>query len=335
MTRAARIKSQIGFELSPIDLTTPVAPTVQLPGLLTMRHAPERVLREEYRNSWGGSNTHDDLKLESTGQYVGRCTASTLVYWLNCAMRNDPTLTGSGPYTRLYQQPLSVSGPPAVSALRAFSGDDEGGPLIYPGVVVTRLVIEGGDTAAWTVRADLLGMGSLGAGTFATLNTITNESVKNLLTRLYLSASWTALLATTDTDGDADLVKNFSYGFTWTWDSGITGDYTMGRSLNRSDINRGIPNVTLQLRVKYNNVAAAQAVQTINNSRRFIRLMNVGTANSKIIIDGSYDPMTFDTITDQRDGTTRGTWDLVGVEDPGGGTPRKCEVTVVNALATL
>jgi hypothetical protein len=328
MSRAALIRSQLGIQTTP---DTPVAATVQLPGLLTMRHAPERVLREEYRASWGGSNVHDDLKLESTGQYVGRCTASTLIYWLSAAMRGNPTVSGSGPYTWVLNQPLTGA-IPDLKSLTAYWGNDTagggGGALRAPGVVATRIVIEGSDTAAWTIRVELLGMGAI-SGTFASLSTITNETIKNLLSSVYVASSWGALDALTNPLTEALLC--FAYGFTWTWDSGITNDFAMNGSLNRCAINRGIPSVTLQLRAKWNADGAAQAVHTINGTRRFIRLENVGTANSTIKIAGAYDPMTYDTITDQRDGTIRSTWDLVGVED----TARKTEVTVINNVSAL
>src|SRR6188768_3311807 len=113
MTRAALIRSQLGIETAH---GTVVPASVQLPGLLTMRHAPNRILREEYRASWGGSNVHDDLSLQSTGQYVGRCTASTLPFWLAGAMRADVTPSGGGPYTRLFAQP--IDGTAAIPALR-------------------------------------------------------------------------------------------------------------------------------------------------------------------------------------------------------------------------
>lgn len=329
MSRAAEIRSQLGIETVP---GTAVAATVQLPGLLTMRHAPERVLREEYRASWGGSNVHDDLSLESTGQYVGRCTASTLVYWLSASMRGDPTKTGAGPYTWVFNQPLTVSPIPDLKTFTAYWGSNSagsgGGALRAPGVVVTRIVIEGSDKAAWTVRVDLLGKGTI-SGTFASLSTITNESIKNLLSSIYIAGSWSALDALTSPTTDATLCT--AYGFTWTWDSGITNDFAMNADLNRCDINRGIPNVTLQLRLKWNALAAAQAVHAINGTRRFIRLDNIGTASSTVKIAGAYDPITYDVNTDQRDGTVRGTMDLVGVED----TARKCEVTVINNVAAL
>ena len=322
MARSALIRSQLGIEGTP---GTPVAASVQLPGLLTMRHAPNRVLREEYRNSWGGTNTHDDLRLESTGQYAGRCTASTLIYWLSAATRGDPTITGSGPYVHVYNQPLTVAPIPALKYLSAYFGD-EAGALCAPGVVVTRIVIEGADDAAWTIRADLLGMGMVAGSFNAALTTIPNETVKNLLTSLHIANSWAAL---TPTPPAAAL--NLAYGFTWTWDSGIAGDFTMSNQLNRTDIHRDIPTTTLQLRLKWAGIATQEAVNTINLSRRFIRLKNTGTVNSIIQIDGAYDPLTMDTIADQRDGTTRATWDLVAVED----TARKIEVSVTNNVAAV
>jgi len=317
MTRSALIRSQLGIQTV---ADTPVAATVQLPGLLTMRHAPNRLLREEYRNSWGGSNVHDDLRLESTGQYVGRCTASTLIYWLSAAIRGNPTVTGAGPYTHAYIQPLTGAIPP-LKYLTAYWGDDAGA-LCAPGVVVSRIVIEGANDAAWTIRADLLGMGVV-AGSFAALTTITNETVKNLLTSLFVDSTWAGIGGT--------LKTGLGYGFTWTWDSGIAGDFTMSNQLNRTDIHRAIPNTTLQLRLKWNADSTVLAVDTINLTRKFIRLQNTGTVNSVIRIDGAYDPMTMDTVADQTDGTTRATLDLVAVED----TARKVEVTVTNNVASV
>jgi hypothetical protein len=333
MTRAALIRSQLGIESAH---GTVVAPTVQLPGLLTMRHDPNRVLREEYRASWGGSNVHDDLSVKSTGQYVGRCTASTLPYWLSGAMRADVTPSGGGPYTRLYAQ--HIDGTVTIPSLRSYSAywGDEAGALVSAGTVVTRIVIEGADDAAWTIRCDLLGMGVV-AGNFNTgLTTVANETVKNKLTQLFITNDWGALdasiPATTPTTPANHTAKlGVQYGFTWTWDSGIADDLTGGPELTRVALQRAIPSTTLQMRLKWSGVTTQEAVNTINQppTRRFIRLWNGGSATSIIAISGAYQPMTMDTVSEQRDGTTRATWDLVAVEDTG----RKVEVSVTNNVA--
>jgi hypothetical protein len=329
MTRAALIRSQLGIESAH---GTVVSPTVQLPGLLTMRHAPNRVLREEYRASWGGSNVHDDLSLQSTGQYAGRCTASTLPYWLSGAMRADVTPSGGGPYTRLYAQ--HISGTTTIPALRSYSAywGDEAGSLCAPGTVVTRIVIEGADDAAWTIRCDLLGMGVI-AGNFNTgLTTLGNETVKNKLTQLFIKNDWGALDAAvpaTSPSVPGGAALGVHYGFTWTWESGIANDYTTGPTLNREALQRAIPRATLQMRLKWSGIVTQDAVNTIMLTRRFIKLRNEGTPNSIIEIAGAYDPMTMDTVSDQRDGTTRATWDLVAVED----SARKIEVSVTNNVA--
>jgi len=306
---------------------------VQLPGLLTMRHAPNRLLREEYRNSWGGSNVHDDLRLESTGQYVGRCTTSTLPYWLSAAMRGSvtPTTVLTTGKQWAFVQPLTEIPVPPVQQFTAYWGDADpaGGSLCAPGTVVTRIVIEGANDAAWTIRCDLMGMG-VEVAAFASLTTISNETVKNLLSSIFMAGDWTAL-------GAALATTNLAYGFTWTYDSGIAGDFTMSNSLTRTDLHRDIPETTLQLRLKWNADAQNLAVHQINNARRFIRLKNEGsiivggTAKNTIDIAGAYDLMTMDTVADQTDGTVRSTLDLVAVEDNG----RKVEVTVINALAAL
>lgn len=335
MARAARIRSQLGIEAIPAAGAdnVPVAATVQLPGLLTMRHASNRLLREEYRNSWGGSNVHDDLRVESTGQYVGRCTSSTLIYWLSAAIRSNPTIAAiSGGSSWTFNQPLTNAPIPPLQAYTAYWGDDDGGggggALCSAGVVVTRIVIEGADDAAWTVRVDLLGTGVIAGAFTSALTTITNETAKNLLSSIFFAADWAGLAG-------AAASTNLAYGFTWTYDAGIAGDFTMSNKLRRTDLHRDIPETTLQLRLKWTTVAAARAVDTVNLTRQYIRLLNTGTGPNFIDIAGSYAPMTFDSIADQRDGTTRATWDLVAVEDPAGGTPRKVEVKVGTAAGAL
>ena len=333
MARAARIRSQLGLGGTP---GSPAAATVQLPGLLTMRHAPNRLLREEYRNSWGGSNVHDDLRLESTGQYVGRCTTSTLPYWLSAGMRGGvtPTTVLTSGKQWAFVQPLTEIPVPALQQLTAYWGDADptGGSLCAPGTVVTRIVIEGANDAAWTIRADLLGMGTEPAAFNAALTTISNETVKNLLSSIFIGGDWATIMAATPTAS-----PGVAYGFTWTYDAGVAGDFTMSNSLTRTDLHRDIPNTTLQLRLKWSAEAQNLAVHHLNNARRFIRLKNEGsiisggTAKNTIDIAGAYDLMTMDTVADQTDGTVRSTLDLVAVEDSG----REVEVTVTNALASL
>lgn len=342
MARAARIKNQLGVQSA---FGTPVAPTVQLPGLIQLKHAPNRVLREEYRASWGGSNTHDDLSILNTGSYIGRCTTTTLPVWLAGSVRGDVTPTTLAGIARQwkYDQWLSPGPIPDPKMYTLYAGDDDGGggggPQRAADNIITKIVIEGSDDSAMTIRCDLLGTGIIAIGPgFIETPTVKNETAKNLLNCIFIKPTWAALDAVTRGTQAApgDELRNLAYGFTWTWDSGMTSDFNMSGQLTRIDLHRPIPTVTLQLRLKWTSAAAAEGINSINNTRRMIRLENqgsliVGSNYNMIRIDGAYDSMPMEALTSQENGTNRATWDLIGVED----TSRKCEVTVINTLNAL
>lgn len=325
-------RSQIALETT---AGTPLTATVQLPGDLSMQYAPERTIREESRASMGGSNTYDDLSASSTGQYAGRCTTSTFPYWLSAGVRADSTIStpsgGTNSREHLYTQPLTTI--PALQPLTVYYGDNTQA-LRVPGTFATRIVVEGSDTGPWRVTVDLLGRTPTTA-TFASLSTITNETAKNLLSKVYIDSSGAGM-------GGTQKTATF-YGFTWTWESGINPDFTMDGSINMSDIQRDAPRVTLQLRAKWNSVAVAEHANWLALTRRFIRLENEGSTiedstiegsiKHRIRIDGAYEHLRFNSMSDKRDGTTRTTWDLEGVED--GTWGKKTEIAVINTLAAL
>jgi hypothetical protein len=323
-------RSQIGIESV---FGTATAPTVQLPGALTLKNAPRRERREEHRFSMGGSNVYDDLSYSSTGTYTGRCTTTTLPYWLAAGMRGDVTPTTPSGTVKLwtYTQPLSTI--PALKSLTAYMGDNTEA-LRAAGVSVRRITITGNDTDAWTVSVDLIGQ-SLAAGSgstydFATLTTPTHETAKNLLSRVYLDDTGAGI-------GTTAITATF-YGFTWVWDSGITPDYTMDNQLDMTDIQRGEPTTTLELRLKWNATAVTEHTNWRSAATRFVRVANFGSVISttyrhQIFLDGAYVITDFDPIDNERDGTTLSKISLTAVEDVTWG--KKVEVSVQNITASL
>lgn len=322
--------SQLGIEST---VLTPTAADVQLAGKLSMKHMPNRRKRDEARNSMGGSNTRDDMSIQSQGTYAGDLSAAELVYWLSLGMRGDPTVTTPETSVRkhVYLQMLATI--PDLKYATVYWGDDSGA-LRAPGAFVTQIVVEGADDGPWTIRCALTGGGVI-AGTFASLSTITHETVKNLLTLLFVEDSWTALDATTvgTVASPGSERRQLHFGFTWTHNTGNSPTFTTDGTLSRSAVDRTEPSTTLQLRTRHHGLALTEEVNWINNTRQFIRLLNVGglvgaTAKNTIQIDGAYDFVDFDSVADERDGVVRSTWDLEAVED----TSRMVEVTVINGV---
>lgn len=321
--------NQIGVETT---AGTAVTATVQLPGSIVMNYEPERVLREEFRNSMGGSNTYDDLSKKSTGQYTGRCTTNTAVYWMSAGIRGDPVIStpSGGTLSRQWLFTPVLATVPALKYLTAYWGDNTQA-LRAPGVFVRRIVIQADDTGPWTITVDLTGR-TPETATFASLTTQSNETAKNLLSKVYFEDTGAAIDA-----GPTAKAATF-YGFTFTHDTGVTPDYTMDGTTDMSDVQRDAPQTTLQLRAKWNANAVAEHAKWLALTRRFVRVENTGSIIEgsiahRIRLDAAYELTGFNSKTDARNGTTRSTIDLTAVEDVTWGM--KMRIAIINALTAL
>lgn len=327
-------QSQIGVETT---AGTPVTCTVALNGALTMTNAPERGLRDERRVSMGGSNVYDDTALSSTGAYTGRCVVRELPYFLASAMRGDPTITtpGGGTSSRqwLFTQPLSTI--PALKPLTTKVGDNTQA-LVAPGVYTRQITIRGTDTSAWMIETDQLGWEQT-AGTFDSISALTGlaladlSSMKNRLSKLYIDAQGGTIGTTQKT--------LTGYSFVWTWNSGITADYTMdGGTLNMVDIQRDAPTCTLELITKWNATAATEFGYWGSNTTRLVRVegngSNIeGSIDRRIRLDGAYVYTGFTPLDNERNGTMLGRLTLTAVEDAT--YTKKVEVAIINSLTAL
>ena len=327
------IKNQLGVESV---FGTPVTATRQLVGNLTMDFEPERVLREEARASMGGPNVHDDMSYISNGRYEGRATVGELPYFWSASVRGDPTIStpsgGTDSRQHLYTQPLSSV--PALKSLTVYDGDNTQATRTG-GVTVSQWVLSGNDTEAWRFSAQLMGQRQA-TSTFAAIAALTGnaladtETAKNKLSKVYADNAGSGI-------GGTQLTATL-YGFTLTWNSAIAPDHTMDNTLDMGDIHRNTPTVTLELLLKWNAIGVAEWSSFRSNTRRFIRIENIGStiedAITRLIrIDGAYDITRFVKRESVQDGTVRGRLTATAVEDPTWG--KKLELAVINTLTAL
>jgi hypothetical protein len=342
-------RSQVAVETT---VGAALAPTRQLVGALALRNQPERVLREEYRASMGGSNVYDDLSYRGEGTYSGRCVTSELPMFLSSSIVEVLTPTTSV-YT--YTMPLSLAGTPAaltkLTSLCLYAGDQTQA-LRAAGCYVSRIVIRGSNTEAWTVEITFLTrevVVASGLNDFDNaLVNAPNVTMKNLM-------GWIAIAPATGGMPTAPITAtpsqaNTFYSFTWTWEAGIAPDYTMDLQLDMANIHRDAPQATLEIVSKWNAAARDEFINyrlSLPVTPRLIRVSADGgyLAGSSgprhtINIDGCYVYTDFVPLDSERDGTTLGRLTLAAIENttaisPGTTWAKKIEVSVTNNRLTL
>lgn len=332
-------RSQIGVQAAATP-ETPVTATVQLVGALSMRNDPQRELRDERRYGMGGSNVYDDLSYQSTGNYTGRVVVTELPYWLVAAITGNaavygPTTVGTTGKLWAFPQPIGDDGVPDLRPLTGYMGDNSQ-CLRVGGMYVSRLVITGDNRSAWTITVDLFGR-LPATSTFAALTTPVNETVRNLLTTVAIDDVGGTMGTTT--------IAAMFYSFTWTYNTGVTPDFTMngGTEPNMSGIQRDVPTCTLEYTAKWasgTNSTVSEFTDSLNPATvRLIRIRNVGSAIAggsafnTVDIDGAYVYTDFNAIDNERDGTTITRATLSAVENST--YDGKVAVNVTNALAAL
>lgn len=334
----ALTQSQFGLEGTFGSAATPNRETR---GLLTMDYEPERVLREESRASLGGPNVHDDLSYLSTGRYQGRAIVRELPYFWACSVDGTQTITtpSGGTLSRqhLYAIPTAGDGAPALKSMTTLTGDNSQA-IRTTGVTVAGWEMTGGDTAVWGYSADLIGKrpdASSGV-TFETIAALTGtaladtESALNKKSKVYADDTGAGL-------GGTQLALT-AFGFRLTFNGAITPDHTMDNDLDMQGINRGIPTVTLEMTMKWNATAVSEWGKFRANTRRFIRIENIGSTiegsiTRLIRIDGAFDITRFVKRESAQDGTIRARLTATGVEDPTWG--EKLKLSVINTLTAL
>lgn len=313
MTRALFRRSQLAPEAV---VGTALAATHQLMGALAIKNAPERVRREEHRNSMGGSITWTDLAYRSELRYTGRCVPQELPFFLASGIRGD-IAPASSVWT--YSQPLATI--PSLKSLCMYGGDNTQA-LRAAGCYTRQLTIEGRDTGIWSTTADIFGR-EVVIGTFNTgLSSLVGSTAKNLFSRVYIDDTGAGI-------GGTQLLSTF-YGFRWVWTSGIEPDYTMDGALDMNDIHRDEPTCVLELTAKWNAAAVAEYTNYRNLTPRFIRVANdIGGAN-ETKLDGCYVATDFTPLAEERNGTTLATVQFTAVENTTWN--KKIEVSVKNTL---
>jgi hypothetical protein len=312
MTLAVFRRSQIAPEAT---VGTVLPPTHQLSGAMAMKNAPERLRREERRASMGGSTIWTDFSYRAEGQYTGRATAQELPFFLASAIDGTVQPT-TGTWT--YAQPLYTV--PPLKSLCVYVGDNTQA-LRAAGVYTRQLTIEGRDTGAWMVTADLFGR-ELVKGTFIVPKaTMANDTVKNLMSQVYID----------DVAIGAGLISGTAYGFRWVWTSGIEPDYTMSNQLDMTGIHRDEPTCTLEITAKWNAAIVNEFDKYRALSTRYVRLNTSTSGGNSIRIDGVYAPTDFTPLAEERNGTTIATLQLTAVESNSEKVTVACQNTLTAA----
>lgn len=336
------IQSQIGVEST---FNTPVTVTRELVGDLSFDLEPEREEREEFRASLGGSTGTDDLSFLVTGRYDARATVRELPYFLSASVRGDPAITtpGGGTNSRqwLYKQPVRGDGAPALKSLTAITGDNSQA-LQTSGVTVNQWVLSGSDTQQWRFTSQLMGANQISDSVvFASIaeqtgNALADQSTAiNKRSRVFIDDTGAGIGGTR--------LELTGYGFTFTWNSGTAPDHTMdytdtATALYMNGINRDGPTATLELLLKWNATAKNEWDDFRANTRRFVRIENIGSLIEGSIyrtirLDGAYDILRYVTRESRQDGTVRARMSLTAAEDRT--WAKKTEFTIINTLTAL
>jgi hypothetical protein len=336
------ILSQIGVEST---FNTPVTVTREMVGDMSFDLEPERVEREEFRASMGGSTGHDDLSFLVTGRYDARATVRELPYFLSSSVRGDPTIStpsgGTNSRQWLYKQPVRGDGAPALKSLTAITGDNSQA-LQTSGITVNQWVLTGNDSQQWRFTSQLMGANQISDS--VAYQTIT-EPTGNALADLSTAINKRSRVFIDDTGAGigGTRLQLTGYGFTFTWNSGTAPDNTMdyiddATALYMNGIQRGGPTATLELLLKWNASAKGEWDKFRANTRRFVRIENVGSIiegsiNRLIRIDGAYDILRYATRESKQDGTVRARMSLTAVEDRT--WAKKTEFAVINTATAL
>lgn len=325
MSRAVKRRSQIIPELTvgtalPPTSTTP--PARQMSGIWTMKDSPERRLRERQRASMYGPNTYDDMAYRSDGSYVGRVVFNEVPFIMAASIRGDvaPTTVTGGQQWVYTQDPEII----ALKSYTVYVGDNTHA-LRSAGVFISRWEIAGADTDWWRLNATALGREQVNDLDFNTaLVTPVAEGPKNKKTILSIDEPGGTIGAT--------IKQNTGYTFRCVFDAGIEPDYawTTG-GLDMSDIQRDIPEVTLEITTKWDATALAEFGKRKTQITRLIRLENsgsvLGAGNYRLRIDGAWQYTDFEPLAEARDGTQLGRLILAAVDDATYG--KKFEVAVL------
>lgn len=313
---------------------TAVAPTRQLGGALTMKPADQRRLRESMRASMFGPTVWEDMAYMSTGTYTGRYVHNEAPFFLASSMRGNVAPSGA---LWTYAQ-RGVIDP--LKSMTVYCGTNTKA-LRAAGVFTSRLEIAGADTDWWRINAALLGRRLVGDQTGATydfnnaLTTGLGEGAKNKKNIWYIDDAGGTIGTT--------LKANSGYRFRWVFDAKIAPDFAWATGgLDMSDIQRDIPEITLEITTKWDAAAVAQYQKYMGTSValperpdvQLIRLENSGAetspgANFRTQIDGAYVATDFEPLGEDRDGTQLGRMTFTAVEDA---TFGKCTVSVRNQL---
>lgn len=320
---AVRRRAQIVPE-AVVGLALP--PTRQLNGALVAHDTPERRLRESQRASMFGPNIYDDMSYSSVGAYTGRLVFNEFPFFLASSIRGDVapvaslwTYTQSASLLPLKSHTIYVG--TNVKALRS------------AGAFCSRLEISGSDTDWWRINAPLLARQQVGddadASTFAFDNALTtpvSEGPKNKKTIFSIDEPGGTMGAT---------IKTMTgMRFRWIFDTKIAPSFTWDTgSLDMNDIERDIPEVTLELTTLWNVTAVAEWKKRRDLVNRLIRLENSGSTGFRARIDGCYCYTDFEPLAEERNGTQLGRLTLGAVEDTSGWN-KKSEVSVLNTLTS-
>jgi hypothetical protein len=303
---------------------TALAPTRQFNNPLVMNDDPERRLRESQRASMFGPLVYDDMSYSSLGTYTGRAVFNELPFFLAMCMRGD-----IAPVANLwtYTQSAALL---ALKSMTVYCGTNVKA-LRSAGTFCSRLEISGSDTDWWRINAALLGrqqvVDDADAATFAFNNALTTpvaEGPKNKKT----------IFSIDEPGGTMGATIKLSTGlrFRWVYDAKIAPFFGWDTgALDMSDIQRDIPEVTLELTTLWNTVAVAEWKKRRDLVNRLIRLENSGSTGFRARIDGSYMYTGFEPLAEERDGTQLGRLMLTAVEDTSGYN-KKSEVSVLNTL---
>lgn len=296
--------------------------THQLSGVFSPQNSPEQVRREERRASMMGSNTYDFLAYRSDWSYRGRATAQELPFFLSSSIRGDVVPSTPSGAVKLWDYALPLTTIPALKSLCCYAGDNTQA-LRAAGMFTRRFAIEGQGTAPWMLDADLMGRETVYSGEVFSdpaLATIANKTIKNLLTRVYIEDTGSAL------DATPTAKTSLVYGFRFEFNPGIEPDYTMGIQLDMTDIQRGEPSATLTITAKWHATTVAEFGKWRGDSYsgitqpRFVGLYNEGetistTYEYSAFLKGAYIITGFEPLSEERNGTMIATVTMALVED--------------------
>lgn len=288
---------------------TAVAGTRRLQRKIVPKDDRTRKFVEQARAMFPGPNLVMDFGYQSSWRYSAPVEPNEWAYWLASCF-GDGVITdvdSGGGVTDLHTfTEATTAAPTDPQSLTIYTGDEvAAGQIRAAGCAATKLVLRFAGLQEVMGEVELLGrnieVNDFDVVAFPTV--ASTDILKSPLSKVFIDTSGAGLGGTQ--------ITGTIYEATFTYNTGIGPDRTLDGSLDMTGFTRESPTGTLELLAKWNTNMVNQFTNHIavdgTRARQFIRVQSEGkivtsTFPYRIRVDGSYEVMEFDVLSEERNG---------------------------------